>query len=73
MQKKLSFKYCQHMMAAGRRFHPPLIEKAIRESRSSLVPHNKWEAVCNYIKERQPEEYQRALESMKKTEDKKDA
>lgn len=64
MRRRLTINYCKHLMSAGRRFHPPLIVKVIQEYRSSGIPHNRWEAVCNYIKERQPEEYQRALESL---------
>jgi len=64
VRRETSIKYCKHLMAGGRRFHPPLILKVIQEYRSSPIPHNRWEAVCNYIKERQPEDYQRALESI---------
>ena len=72
MRRELSLNVCRHLMSAGRRFHPPLIAKVIDAYHSSPIPHNRWEAVCEYIKERQPEEYQRALESMKKAEGKMD-
>lgn len=63
--KRPPLKYCRHLMALGKRFRPPLIEKVIYEYKSSPIPHNRWEAICDYIKERQPEEYQRAMESIK--------
>jgi hypothetical protein len=53
-------------MAGGKRFRPPLIKKVIYECLSSGLPRSRWQPVCDYIKERQPEEYERALEAIKK-------
>ncbi|MBD3185000.1 hypothetical protein GF312_22140 [Candidatus Poribacteria bacterium] len=64
MSKKVSHNVCLHMMSAGRRFRPPLIEKVIIEYHKSKVPHNRWESVCKYIKELQPEDYQRTMEKL---------
>jgi hypothetical protein len=52
------------MMKAGKRFRPPLIVKVIRECHSSLVPHSRWEVIREYVKERQPEDYEEALRSV---------
>lgn len=65
VNKRPSLNVCRHMMAAGRRFRPPLIRKVIYECLSSGVPRSRWEVVCEYIKERQPEEYEKALQEVK--------
>ena len=65
MNKRPPLSFCKHLMAAGRRFRPPLIRKVIYECLSSGIPRSRWAVVCEYLKERQPEDYQRALEAVK--------